>query len=145
VSLEADILNKYRSVAMIGASSNPERPSYIVFRYLTKHGYHVIPVNPNELKVLGKTSYPNLSSIPEKVEVVDVFRRSKDVMPIVDEAIKIGAKVVWMQEGVINKEAAAKARKAGLQVIMDKCMRKEHLQLTRSQKKKRIRGDQNDF
>jgi hypothetical protein len=137
MSLEADILNKYRNVAVVGASSNPERPSYIVVSYLMKHGYHVIPVNPGEQKILGKTSYPNLSSIPEKVEVVDIFRRSEDVMPIVDEAIKIGAKVVWMQEGVINEEAAAKARNAGLLVVMDRCMRKEHLLLARSKRRKK--------
>jgi predicted CoA-binding protein len=101
-----------------------------------KHGYHVMPVNPNEQKILGKTSYPNLSSIPEKVEVVDIFRRPEDVMPIVDEAIKIGAKVVWMQEGVINEEAAAKARNAGLLVVMDRCMRKQHISLMRRKKRK---------
>src|SRR4030042_91695 len=136
MSREADILNKYRNVAVVGASSNPERPSYIVVGYLMKHGYHVIPVNPNEQKILGKTSYPNLSSIPEKVEVVDIFRRSEDVMPIVDEAIKIGAKVVWMQEGIVNEEAAAKARNAGLLVVMDKCMRKQHISLMRRKKRK---------
>ena len=134
--LEADILNKYRNIAVIGASSNPERPSYIVVDYLMKHGYHVMPVNPNEQKILGKTSYPNLSAIPEKVEVVDIFRRPEDVMPIVDEAIKIGAKVVWMQEGIINEEAAAKARNAGLLVVMDKCMRKQHISLMRRKKRK---------
>jgi len=136
MSLEADILNKYRNVAVIGASSNPERPSHRVVSYLMKHGYHVMPVNPNEQKILGKTSYPNLSSIPEKVEVVDIFRKSEEVMPIVDEAIKIGAKVVWMQEGVVNEEAAAKAGEAGLLVVMDKCMRKQHISLMRRKKRK---------
>ncbi|MGB8708008.1 MAG: CoA-binding protein [Dehalococcoidia bacterium] len=136
MSLEADILNKYRNIAVIGASSNPERPSHGVVSYLMKHGYHVMPVNPNEQKIFGKTSYPNLSSIPEKVEVVDIFRKSEEVMPIVDEAIKIGAKVVWMQEGVINEEAAAKARDAGLLVVMDKCMRKQHISLMRRKKRK---------
>ena len=136
MSLEADILNKYRNIAVIGASSNPERPSHRVVSYLMKHGYHVMPVNPNEQKILGKTSYPNLSSIPDKIEVVDIFRKSEAVMPIVDEAIKIGAKVVWMQEGVINEEAAAKARNAGLLVVMDKCMRKQHISLMRRKKRK---------
>jgi len=140
MSLEADILNKYRNVAVIGASSNPERPSHRVVSYLMKHGYHVMPVNPNEQKILGKTSYPNLSSIPEKVEVVDIFRKSEEVMPIVDEAIKIGAKVVWMQEGVVNEEAAAKAGEAGLLVVMDKCMRKEHLLLARSKRRRKSKG-----
>ena len=136
MSLEADILNKYRNVAVVGASSNPERPSHRVVSYLMKHGYHVMPVNPNEQKILGKTSYPNLNSIPEKVEVVDIFRKSEEVMPIVDEAIKIGAKVVWMQEGVVNEEAAAKAGEAGLLVVMDKCMRKQHISLMRRKKRK---------
>ena len=94
-----------------------------------EHGYHVIPVNPHAPIVLGKTSYPDLSSIPGKVEVVDIFRRSEEVMPIVEEAIKIRAKAVWMQEGVINEEAAAKARDADLLVVMDKCMRKEYQRL----------------
>ena len=127
--LEATILNKYHSVAVVGASSNPKRPSCKVISYLARHGYHVIPVNPRAQQILRRTSYPDLSSIPEPVEVVDIFRVSEEIMPIVDEAIKIGAKVVWMQEGVINEEAAAKARDAGLLVVMDKCMRKEHLRL----------------
>ncbi len=126
---EERILNDYRTVAIVGASPRPQRPSHRVANYLTRHGYHVIPVNPHANKILGKTSYPDLSSIPEPVEVVDIFRSSEDVMPIVDEAIKIGAKAVWMQEGVINEEAAAKARDAGLLVVMNKCMRKEHLRL----------------
>jgi hypothetical protein len=131
MTLEEKILKEYRTVAIVGASSNPERPSFRVVRYLSKHGYNVIPVNPNEREILGMTCYPNLSSIPEKVEVVDIFRKSEEVMPIVDEAIKIGAKVVWMQEGVVNEEAAAKARNAGLLVVMDKCMRKELERLSR--------------
>lgn len=127
-------------MAIVGASSNPERPSHRVVSYLMKHGYHVMPVNPHEQEILGKTSYPDLKSIHEKIEVVDIFRRSEDVMPIVEEAIKIGAEVIWMQEGVINEEAAAKARDAGLLVVMDKCMRKQHIRLARI-KRKKIRGD----
>ncbi len=127
--LEAKILNEYRTVAVVGASPNPERPSYRVANYLAEHGYHVIPVNPNVQQILGKTSYPDLTSIPEPVEVVDIFRRSEEVMPIVEEAIKIGAKAVWMQEGVINEQAAARAKAAGLLVVMDKCMFKEHRKL----------------
>lgn len=127
---ETKILNQYRTVAIVGASPNPERPSYRVASYLMEHGYQVIPVNPNAPVILGNSSYPDLSSIPEKVEVVDIFRKSEEVMPIVEEAIKIRAKVVWMQEGVINEEAAAKARDAGLLVVMDKCMLKEHQRLT---------------
>jgi predicted CoA-binding protein len=128
--LEDKILQDYRTVAMVGASSNPERPSYRVINYLDSHGYKVIPVNPMVREVMGKTSYPDLSSIPEPVEVVDIFRRSEEVPPVVEEAIKIGAKVIWMQEGVVNEEVAAKAREAGLLVVMDKCMRKEHLRMS---------------
>ena len=128
--VEAKILNKYRSIAVVGASANPERASYQVASYLMEHGYQVHPVNPNTKEILGRPSYPDLSSIPEKVEVVDIFRRSEEVMPIVEGAIKIGAKAVWMQEGVINQEAAAKARDAGLLVVMDKCIRDEHQHLT---------------
>ena len=131
--LAAKILNEYHTVAVVGASANPERPNYRVASYLTEHGYCVIPVNPTVQQILGKTSYADLSSIPETVEVVDIFRRSEEVMPIVEEAIKIRAKVVWMQEGVINEEAASRARDAGLLVVMDKCMRKEHLRLIQKQ------------
>jgi len=130
MTLETKILNQYRIVAIIGVSPNPERPSYRVASYLMEHGYKVIPVNPNAQEILGKTSYPDLSSIPEKIEVVDIFRKPEEVVPIVEEAIKIGVKVVWMQEGVINEEAAVKARDAGLLVVMDKCMLKEHQRLT---------------
>ena len=135
--LEEKIISECRTVAVVGLSSNPERTSYKVASYLAKHGYHIIPVNPNAQEILGKTSYPDLSSIPEKVEVVDIFRRAEDVMPIVDEAIKIGAKVVWMQEGIINEEAAAKARDAGLLVVMDKCMFKQHRRLIQKARRKR--------
>lgn len=134
--VEEKILNEYRIVAVVGASPNPERPSHRVASYLAEHGYRVIPVNPGAKEILGKTSYPSLISIPEKVEVVDIFRRSEEVMAIVDEAIKIGAKAVWMQEGVINEEAAAKARDAGLLVVMDKCMLKEHSRLSGKQPEK---------
>jgi predicted CoA-binding protein len=128
-----DILRNSRTIAVVGLSSNHERPSYIVASYLKEHGYKIIPVNPNEKTILRKKSYPDLASIPEKVDVVDIFRRSEDVLPIVREAIKIGAKTVWMQEGVTNKEAAAEARKAGLKVVMNKCMRKQHIKLTGGQ------------
>jgi len=124
--LEKEILNKYRNVAMVGASSNSERDSYQVASYLMDNGYNVIPVNPNIQEILGKTSYPDLSSIPEKVEVVNIFRRPEDAGPIVDEAIKVGAKAVWMQKGIVNEAAAAKAKDAGLLVVMDKCMHEQH-------------------
>jgi uncharacterized protein len=125
-----EILRNFHNVAMVGATAVSERPSNIVFNYLTEQGYNVIPVNPNINEINGKKCYPNLSAIPEKVEVVDIFRRSEDVPPIVEEAIKIGAKAVWMQEGIINEESAKRARDAGLLVVMDKCMRKEHILLT---------------
>jgi predicted CoA-binding protein len=135
--LEDKILTEYRTVAVVGASSNPEHASFIVLRYLSEHGYHVIPVNPNDREILGMACYPSLSSIREKVEVVDIFRKPEAVMPIVEEAIKIEAKVVWMQEGIINEEAAARARDAGLLVVMDKCMRKQHISLMRRRKRER--------
>src|SRR3989304_5566897 len=108
----AEILNNSRTVAIVGLSANPERPSNIVGKYLKEHGYKIIPVNPGEKTVLGETSYPDLAAIPGKVDVVDIFRRSEDVLPFVRQAIAIGAKAVWMQEGISNKEAAAEARKA---------------------------------
>jgi predicted CoA-binding protein len=124
-----DILKNSRTVAVIGLSANPERPSHIVAGYLKEHGYKIIPVNPSEKTVLRHKSYPDLSSVPVKIDVVDIFRRSEDVPPIVQEAIKIGAKAVWMQEGIKNAAAAAAARKAGLKVVQDRCMRKEHIKL----------------
>ena len=129
MSLEAEILTSSRVVALVGISPKPTRPSCRVASYLKRKGYRIIPVNPGIKQILGETSYPDLLSIPERVDVVDIFRRSEDVPAIVEEAIKIGAKTVWMQEGVINEEAAARAREAGLRVVMNKCMRKEHLKL----------------
>jgi uncharacterized protein len=124
-----DILNTFHTVAMVGASSNLERPSFKVFEYLIEHGYRVIPVNPNIEQIAGCKSYPDLSSVSESVEIVNIFRSSDQVIPIVEEAIRIGAKVVWMQEGVINDEAAAMAKDAGLQVVMDRCLMKQHKRL----------------
>lgn len=126
IMLEEKILKEYRTVAMVGLSPDPRRPSHKVASYLAEHGYEVIPVNPHAKEILGKTSYPDLSSVPKGVEVVDIFRKSEEVMPVVDEAIKIGAKAVWMQEGVINEQAASRARDMGLLVVMNKCMFKEH-------------------
>jgi uncharacterized protein len=123
---EREILEKYRNVAIVGLSPHADKDSYKVGNYLIEHGYNVIPVNPIELEVLGRKSYPDLISIPEKVEVVDIFRKAEDVIPIVKEAIKIGAKVVWMQLDIINEEAAKMAREAGLSVVMDRCMKKMH-------------------
>jgi predicted CoA-binding protein len=129
MSIVKDILDKSKVVAIVGLSGKQDRPSNVVGTYLKENGYKIIPVNPAENEILGEKSYPDLVSIPEKVDVVDIFRRSEDVPPIVSQAVKIGAKTVWMQEGVVNNEAAAVARKAGLNVVMDKCMRKEHLKL----------------
>ena len=128
---KATILNEYRTIAMVGLSPDPNRPSNRVAKYLINHGYKVIPVNPDAQEILGAQSFSNMSSIPEPIEIVDIFRRSEEVMPIVDDAIKIGAKVVWMQEGVINEKAALRARDAGLLVVMDRCMLKEHKRLNK--------------
>ena len=129
MGIEAEILESSRVVAIVGLSADPERPSHRVASYLKQHGYRIIPVNPTLKEVLLETSFPSLAGISEPVDVVDIFRRSEDVMPIVEEAIKIGAKVIWMQEGIISREAAAKAEKAGLKVVMDKCMRKELMKI----------------
>ena len=115
---------------MVGLSPKPERPSNVVANYLKENGYKVIPVNPDQKEILGEMSYPDLLSIPEPVDVVDVFRRPDEVPAIVEEAIKIGARIIWLQEGIVNETAAARAREAGLLVVMDKCMRKEHMKLT---------------
>lgn len=124
-----DILRSYRAVAVVGASSSPERDSYQVVKYLKEHGYRVFPVNPAASEVVGERCYPDLASIPERVEVVDVFRRNEAVPAIAEEAITIGAKALWLQLGVINEEAAGKAREAGLRVVMDRCMKQEHRRL----------------
>jgi uncharacterized protein len=123
------ILNNSKVVAIVGLSGNKDRPSHGVGKYLKEHGYKIIPVNPVENEILGSKCYPDLVSIPEKVDVVDIFRRSEEVLPIVQQAVKIGAKAIWMQEGVVNEEAAAEARRAGLKVVMDKCMLKQHMNL----------------
>ena len=129
MSVEEEILKSNHTVAVVGLSANPDRPSYRVASYLKENGYRIIPVNPNEKVIMDEVCYPDLKSIPERVEIVDIFRRSEDVLPIVCDAVEIGAKVVWMQEGVINEEAEAYAKKAGLKVVMDKCMFKEHQKL----------------
>jgi len=126
---EEKILKTYHTVAVVGLSPKSDRPSFKVASYLKEQGYRVIPVNPQAKEILGETCYPDLASIPQPVEVVDIFRSSEQVPAIVAEAIKVGAKAVWMQEGVINEEAAARAKEAGLLVVMDKCMRKEYLKL----------------
>ncbi|HEY3476637.1 MAG TPA: CoA-binding protein [Anaerolineales bacterium] len=124
-----DILLSTRTIASVGLSSNMEKESYWIASYLKEQGYRVIPVNPTTDEILGEKAYPDLESIPEQVDVVQVFRRPEDVPPVVDAAIQAGAKVVWMQEGIVHEEAAQKAREAGLQVVMDACMRMTHRRL----------------
>ncbi len=124
-----EILLATKTIASVGLSSNEEKESFWIVSYLKEQGYQIIPVNPTATEILGEKVYPNLESVPVKVDVVQVFRKSEDVPPVVDSAIKIGAKVVWMQEGIVNEEAAAKARAAGLQVVMDACMRVTHRRL----------------
>ena len=125
MTLARDILRRYRTIAVVGASNDPAKPAGFVPAYLMEHGYRVIPVNPTETEVLGEKSYPDLASVPEPVEVVDIFRHAEDVPPVVEEAIKIGAKAIWMQSGIINPDAAQRAREAGMEVVMDRCMRTE--------------------
>jgi predicted CoA-binding protein len=120
------ILERYRRIAMVGLSSNEFRPSHYAAMYLLAEGYEVIPVNPREKEILGQVCYPSVIAIPGGVEVVDIFREPAAVPAIVEEAIAIGAKVVWMQLGVIHDEAAEKAAEAGLEVVMDRCMKIEH-------------------
>jgi predicted CoA-binding protein len=127
--LMRQILNTSKTVASVGLSGNPAKESYGIVQYLMSQGYDIIPVNPTTDEILGVKAYPDLLSVPRPVDVVQVFRRPEDVPPVVDQAIQIGAKVVWMQVGVINPGAAKKARDAGLLVVMDHCMREEHLRL----------------
>jgi predicted CoA-binding protein len=121
------ILDECRTIAVVGLSSNPMRPSYGVARYLQQQGYRIIPVNPNESEVLGAKAYANLADLPEKFDLVDIFRRSEEAGAHVDEAIRLGAKAVWLQEGVIDEEAVSRALGAGLMVVMDRCILKEHM------------------
>ncbi len=125
------VLENHTVVAVVGLSTSPEKPSYGVAAYLQSQGYRIIPVHPKADEILGEKAYPDLLSIPKeiRVEIVDLFRRPDQVLPHVEEAIQIGAKVVWMQDGVINNEAAARARDAGLVVIMNRCMLREHSNL----------------
>jgi uncharacterized protein len=123
----SEILKTSRTIAVVGLSNRPHRPSYGVAQYLQSAGYRIIPVNPAETEVLGEKSYARLEDIPERVDIVDIFRRSEFVPAIVESAIHIGARGVWMQEGVIHAEAAERARRAGLFVIMNTCILKEHI------------------
>jgi uncharacterized protein len=121
-----EILKNYKTIAVVGLSSNPARASYAVTEYMQGQGYRTIPVNPNETEVLGENSYARLEDVPGKIEIVNVFRRAEDVGPVVESAIGVGAKVVWMQLGIENREVAERARAAGLVVVEDACILVEH-------------------
>ena len=121
------ILDQCPTIAVVGLSSDPHRPSHGVASYMQRHGYRVIPVNPNETEVLGEKAYPALADVPEEIDLVDIFRRSDEAGKAVDEAIAVGAKAVWLQEGVIDHVAAQRALDAGLLVVMDRCWLKEHV------------------
>jgi predicted CoA-binding protein len=133
IDLEEQIFEDSKVIAVVGLSANPERPSHRVASYLKGNGYIIIPVNPSIEVCLDERCYPDLSSIPVAIDVVDVFRKPEDVLPIVEEAVKIGAKTVWLQEGVINEEAAEYARNAGLRVVSNRCMMKEHQRVYNSE------------
>lgn len=127
-----EILQKARTIAVVGLSGKRFRPSYGVAEYLQRAGYRIIPVNPLETAVLGETSYPDLDSVPGEIDVVDIFRRSEHVPDIVDAAIRKGAKLIWMQEDVSHPDAARRAEAAGLAVVMDRCILKDHTRLARA-------------
>lgn len=124
-----EILGQARTIAVVGMSSSPGKTSFRVAAYLKHAGYHVIPVNPYSDAILGTTSYPDLEAIPDPVDIVQIFRPSETVMPIVEQAVRIKAKVVWMQLGIANEAAAEIARAAGIKVVMDRCMKIEHRRL----------------
>jgi uncharacterized protein len=122
------ILRNFKVVAVVGLSPKPERPSFRVAQYLKEHGYRIVPVNPGQKEILGEKCYPRLADIPFPVDVVDIFRNIEAIPAIVDEAIAHGAKVVWMQQGLVEPTSAQKAREAGLQVVMDRCLKIDHAQ-----------------
>jgi len=125
------ILGDARTIAVVGLSSKPERDSYDIASYLQEHGYRIVPVNPNETEVLGEVAYPSLLDVPEniRIDVVDVFRRAADTPPIAREAVRVGAKVLWLQDGIVNDEARRIAEEAGLTVIMGVCIRRTRRRL----------------
>jgi len=127
-----EILNNSTSIAVVGFSPKENRPSHMVGAYLLDAGFTVYPVNPGVHEILGQTSYPDLASLPGPIDIVVIFRRSEDIYPIVEAAIAIKAKVVWMQQGIVNEEAAALAEKAGLRVVMDRCIKVDHANLNRN-------------
>jgi predicted CoA-binding protein len=121
-----NLLRNAKTIAVVGLSNRRSRPSYGVSEYMQASGYRIIPVNPNETEVLGEKAWASLEEIPDRIDIVDIFRRPECVPEIVDSAIRIGAKGIWMQEGVVHDDAAGKARAAGLEVVMDRCILKEH-------------------
>lgn len=123
------ILKDSKTIAVVGLSPKPHRPSHQVARYLMEAGYTIIPVNPGQDNLLGLPCYPNLKAIPGPVDMVDIFRRSEFVVPIVEDAVIIGARFIWMQEGIVNEVAARKAEEAGITVIMDRCTKIDHMNL----------------
>ena len=122
-----EILKEYRKIAVVGISTKPERDSHSVAKFMQHQGYQIFPVNPNYTTVLGETCYPGLSDLPEQVDLVDIFRKPDQVMPVVEEAIKIGAKAIWMQLGIVNSGAAELALDAGLKVVMNRCWKIEYI------------------
>src|ERR1700730_247336 len=122
----AEILRSYHTIGIVGLSSNPARPSYGVSEYMQSAGYRIVPVNPNEREVLGERSYARLEDVPDKIDIVDIFRRIEEVRSVVDSAVGIGAKVIWMQLGIEDHKSAEKARAAGLIVVMNACILIEH-------------------
>ena len=125
------MLSEAKTIAVVGLSSDASRASNSVSRYMQSHGYRIIPVNPNEISVLGEKAYERLEDVPEKIDLVDIFRRSEEAGNHVDEAIRIGARAVWLQEGVIDVRAAQRALDAGIAVVMDRCILKEHIKRRR--------------
>ena len=133
VKIEAEMqLREAKSIAVVGMSPRPARPSHYVAKYLMEQGYKIFPVNPVVDEVLGIKCYPDIVSIPEVVDMVDIFRRSSQVPPVVDDAIAAGARFIWMQDGVVHEGAAAKARAAGMSVVMDNCTLREHSRIYRT-------------
>jgi hypothetical protein len=125
----AEILRKNRAIAIVGLSPKPARPSYQVASYLLRAGYAIYPVNPGQEEILGLPCYPDLYAVPASIDIVDIFRNPREVPALVEAAIAVGAKVVWMQQGIVHHEAADKARKAGLEVIMDRCLKTDHMNM----------------
>jgi predicted CoA-binding protein len=128
-SAMAELLRTSRTIAVVGLSNKRWRPSYGVSEYMQREGYRIIPVNPEIGEVLGEKCYPTVDAVPEPIDIVNIFRRAEAVPEVVDAAIRVGAKAVWMQEGVVHEKAAARAREAGLVVVMDRCLLKEHRKL----------------